>query len=265
MIRLVRAEWLKLRTTAVPWVLAVLAVVLDALFILTVFLTKPTVGGVRDRSAGYIVPHTVTQLRDLVGAGFETYLLAMLLGALCITTEFRHKTVTTAFLVMPRRAAFVTAKLVTAALGGVALAVGVLVATVIGGGAALAARGGSFAAMLHQVPAVAPGMLLVFALFAILGVGVGSLLTNQVAAITALLGWFVVAQSILIGLVHSALRWVPSGAAEAAANLSIHNGGGGSAAGFELFTWWQGALLFLGYGVAFAAVGWAVMTRRDIT
>lgn len=264
MIHLVRAEWLKLRTTAVPWVLGGIALLLDALFILTVFLTKPFVAGVRDTHAGYIVPHTVNQLRDLVGAGFETYLLAMLLGAMCITTEFRHKTVTTSFLVMPRRATFVTTKLITAALAGVVLAVVVLAATVAGGGATLVARGGSFAAMLHQVPAVAPGMILVFALFAVLGVGVGSLLTNQVAAITALLGWFVVAQSILIGLVHGALRWVPTGAAQAASNLTVRNNGG-SIAGFELFTWWQGALLLLGYGVAFAAVGWAVMTRRDIT
>jgi hypothetical protein len=52
------------------------------------------------------------------------------------------------------------------------LAVVMLVATtLIGGGITLVARGGSFSALLHQVPAVAPGMLLVFALFGILGVG----------------------------------------------------------------------------------------------
>jgi ABC-type transport system involved in multi-copper enzyme maturation permease subunit len=265
-IALVRAEWLKLRTTAVPWVLGGIALVLDALLVLTVFLTRPSFNGSPRGPGprpGFIVPHTVTQLRDLVGAGFETYLLAMLLGALCITTEFRHKTVTTSFLVVPRRAVFVAAKLITAVLVGAALAVVVLAATVGGGGAALAARGGSFVALLHQVPAVAPGMILVFALFAVLGVGVGSLLTNQVAAITALLGWFVVAQSILVGLVHSALRWVPTGAAEAAANISQRQNG--SVAGFGLFAWWQGALLILAYGIAFAVAGWAVMTRRDIT
>ena len=73
-----------------------------------------------------------------------------------------------------------------------------LVATVIGGGLTLSAQGGSFSDMVHQIPAVAPGMILVFALFAILGVGVGSVLTNQVAAIIVCLGWFLILEGILV-------------------------------------------------------------------
>ena len=52
-----------------------------------------------------------------------------------MTTEFRHKTVTTSFLVTPRRPEFVGAKLITSALLGAVLAVVMLVATLIGGGA----------------------------------------------------------------------------------------------------------------------------------
>jgi hypothetical protein len=118
--------------------------------------------------------------------------------------------------------------------------------------------------MVHQVPAVAPGMLLVFALFGILGVGIGSLLTNQVAAIVAALGWFVILENILIGLVHGAFRWVPTGAAAAAANLT-RGQGQGSATTFPVFNQWQGTLLMLGYGLLFAAVGSYFLTRRDIT
>ena len=66
------------------------------------------------------------------------------------------------------------------------------------------AQGGSFSALVHQIPAVAPGMILVFALFAILGVGVGSVLTNQVAAIIVCLGWFIILEGILVSLVHGA-------------------------------------------------------------
>ena len=69
----------------------------------------------------------------------------------------------------------------------------------IGGGITLAAKGGSFSDLVHQIPAVAPGMILVFALFALLGVGVGSLLTNQVAAIIVVLGWFLIVEGILVG------------------------------------------------------------------
>ena len=264
MIAIMRSEWLKLRTTAVPWVLTGIALIVNALLILVIFLTRPDAGPGSGSgslvSPGYTVPHTTQQLRNLVGSGFQGYLFALLLGTLIVTTEFRHKTVTTSFLVTPVRAALVAGKLLTAAVLGAVLAVVMLVATVIGGGLALAARGGSFSDMVHQIPAVAPGMILVFALFAILGVGIGSVLTNQVAAIIVVLGWFIILEGILVSLVHGAERWVPTGAATAAANLTRGRG-----INFGLFNWWQGALLMLFYGLAFATVGSLILTRRDIT
>jgi ABC-2 type transport system permease protein len=265
---IVRSEWIKMRTTAVPWVMTAIALVIDALLILVLFLSGTLNGGNGGGggggdafiSPGYTVPHTAQQLRNLVGSGFQGYILALLIGVLCITTEFRHKTVTTSFLVTPRRPVFVAGKLIIAALLGVGLAVLMVVASVIGGGITLAAKGGSFSDMIHQVPAVAPGMILVFALFALLGVGIGSVLTNQVAAIVVSLGWFIILEGILVSLVHGAARWVPTGAAAAAANLTRGRG-----ADFGLFNWWQGTLLMLLYGLAFAALGSFILTRRDIT
>ena len=54
----------------------------------------------------------------VLGSGFEGYLFALLLGTLMVTAEFRHKTVTTSFLVTPHRPRFVGAKLLTAAKAG---------------------------------------------------------------------------------------------------------------------------------------------------
>ncbi len=268
MIAIVRSEWIKMRTTAVPLVMIAIALVIDALLILVLFLSGSVNGGNGGGnggdgtfiSPGYTVPHTAQQLRNLVGSGFEGYILALLIGVLCITTEFRHKTVTTSFLVTPRRPVFVAGKLIIAALLGVGLALVMLIASVVGGGITLAAKGGSFSDLIHQVPAVAPGMMLVFALFALLGVGIGSVLTNQVAALIVSLGWFIILEGILVGLVHGAARWVPTGAATAAANLTRGRG-----AAFGLFNWWQGTLLMLLYGLAFATLGSLILTRRDIT
>ena len=257
MIAIMRSEWLKLRTTAVPWVLAGIALLVNALLILVIFLSRPDNA---PSGAGYTIPHTTQQLRNLVGSGFQGYLLALLLGTLIVTTEFRHKTVTTSFLVTPVRSLLVAGKLLTAAVTGAVLAVIMLVGTVIGGGVTLAARGGSFTDMVHQIPAVAPGFILVFALFAILGVGVGSVLTNQVAAIIVVLGWFIILEGILTSLIHSAFKWVPTGAAVAASSLTRDRG-----ADFGLFAWWQGALLMLFYGLFFAVLGSIILTRRDIT
>jgi len=257
MIPVVRSEFLKIRTTAVPWVLAGIAVLLNGLLILVIFLSQ-NYGGPGDD-----VPHTTQQLRNLLGSGFQGYLLALMLGVLLITIEFRHKTATTSFLVTPRRAVFVGGKLITAAVLGALLGVLMLVVALVGGGLTLWARGGSFSGLVHQIPAVAPGFILVFALFALLGVGIGSILTNQVAAIIVSLGWFIILEGILVSLVHSAYKWVPTGAADAASNLT--RGGGGGGLHLTLFDWWQGGLLMLLYGLGFAFVGSLLLARRDIT
>jgi ABC-2 type transport system permease protein len=264
MIALVRAEWLKMRSTMIPVTMAVVALLINALLIVATFLsrgraTRLNVGGALV-SRGYTVPHTAQQLRNLVGSGFQGYIIALLFGVLCITIEFRHQTVTTSFLVTPRRPRFVVGKLIIAAILGAGLALVMLACSVIGGGLTLAARGGSFGTLIRQVPAVAPGFILVFVLAAILGVGIGSLITNQVAAIIAALVWFLLLNNLLVNLVHEAERWVPTGAATATAQLT--RGGGAT---FGLFEWWQGALLLLAYGLAFAGAGALTMIRRDVT
>lgn len=274
MIATVRSEWLKIWTTAVPWVLGAIAIVINGLLILVYFVGHNGTGGGGSGGPGGggsgsfgngtfgipNYPHTTQQLRNLLGSGFTGYILALLLGVLIVTTEFRHKTVTTSFLVTPRRPQFVGAKLITAAVLGILLAVIMLFTAFVAGGITLVAEGGTISSLAGQIPAVAPGMILVFALFAILGVGVGSVLTNQVAAIVVCLGWFIILEGILVALVHGAERWVPTGAATAAANLTR-----GQGTHFGLFSPWQGALLMLGYGLVFAAVGSFILTKRDIT
>ena len=263
MIAVIRAEWLKLRTTSIPWVLAGIALVLTGLLMLLYFVNHGTGGPDHQGNFGLpnpAVPHTAQQLRDLLGVGVNVYVFALLLGVLIITVEFRHKTVTTSFLVTPRRPLFVAGKLLFAAISGAALALVVLTGTVVGGGIALSAKGGSFGALAAQIGAVAPGMLLVYALFAVVGVGLGSLLTNQVAAIILCLVWFLILENIIGGIWTGTARWLPGGAAQAAANVSA-----GGSRQIGLFSWWQGSLLILLYGLAFAALGSLVLTKRDIT
>lgn len=263
MIGVLRSEWLKLRSTTIPWLLSGIALVITGLLILVYFLNHGDggprhTGGFGPPTPGY--PHTEQQLRNLVGRGVNVYVFALILGVLIITVEFRHKTATTSFLTTPRRACFVLGKVVIAAPSGIALAIIVLAATVIGGGIALSATGGSFCAMAHQIGAVAPGMILVYALFAVLGVGVGSLLTNQMAAIVVCLGWFLILENIIGGIWTGTVTWLPSGAAQAASSVSSSG-----ADSIGLFSWWQGSLLILAYGLVFATVGSVVLTRRDIT
>jgi ABC-2 type transport system permease protein len=263
MTAVLRSEWLKLRTTTIPWLLTGIALVITGLFVLLYFVNHGDggpnqIGGFGPPTPN--IPHTVQQLRDVIGRGVDGYIFALLLGALIITVEFRHKTVTTSFLTTPHRTRFVMGKILIAAITGAVMAIVILVATVIGAGIALSALGGSFSAMAHQIGAVAPGMILVYALFAVLGVGVGALLTNQVAAIIVCLGWFLIVEQIIIGIWHGTSKWLPSGAASAASNVTRGRG-----MDYGLFSWWEGGLLILAYGLIIAAIGSAIMAQRDIT
>ena len=116
MIAVIRSEWLKIRTTPFPWVLAGIAIVINALLILVYFLTttgrRPGIGQQWRSTVSLrgtrLSPHhpTAPQPGRL---GIRGYLLALLLGVLIVTTEFRHKTVTTSFLVTPGVPQFVGA------------------------------------------------------------------------------------------------------------------------------------------------------------
>ncbi len=264
MIRLVRSEWLKLRTTAVPWILLGLAVLFTGLSILLSFLTGSSSNGSGNHNgATWYTPHTVDQLRNLASAGLSGDLFILLLGVLCITTEFRHKTVTDAFLITPHRGRFVASKLITAVILSIVLTV-ILVGITLGAGSiVLSIRHGSVSSFLDQFPAVVPGLLGVMILYAILGVGVGSWLTNQVAALIATLGWFLLGETLigaLLDALHAGLgRWLPESSAAALANHTARTASTG------LLPWWGGGLMLLGYGVVFALIGSLVMTRRDIT
>jgi len=264
-IALIRAEWLKLRTTAVPWVLGGIALLITGLLIVVYFANHGGNGGDNAVQPTFgpptpTIPHTVQQLRNLIGEGLVGYLFALLLGVLIITTEFRHKTVTTTFLITPRRPRMVVSKLLFAALAGIGLAILVLAVTVIGGGITIVAKGGSFSPLIHQIPAVAPGVILVFALCGLVGVGVGSLITNQVAALIVVLGWFLIVENIISGIWPGTTKWLPTGAAAAAASVTERGRND-----VLLLQWWQGSLLILAYALVFAAVGSAVLTQRDIT
>ena len=62
---------------------------------------------------------------------------------------------------------------------------------------------------------------------------------------------------MLVGFAPGIGRWLPGGAASAMSGVATANGG--------LLPVWAAALLFAGYGLAFAAAGNRFVLHRDIT
>ena len=265
--RLVRAELFKFRTTPGAWVCVAVVLLLTGLGITTSFINGSN--GVVHFSA----PTTVVGLRRLMGAGYTAAIvMAPVLGVLSITTEYRHRVLTSTLLAHPRRADVLSAKVLASALW--ALFMGVASFAMIGamGIPLLVAEGGSVAALLHQVGPVLPGMLAAYVLLAVYGMGIGTLVRNQIAGVIIALGLTLVLEPIVVAifgsLAHMDVNFLPTRATEAIAGGVAARGPGGASAvttAHVLLSWWLGAIALVIWGVGTAVVGYFTTFRRDIT
>ena len=248
MTRLVRAEFTKLRTTRLVYGLSA---AMAAFAVLTV-VVGATPAGTQGNP-----PLSADSFPMLLG-GPVTQLpaVALLLGILGMTGEFRHHTVTQTFLVTPDRGRVVAAKLVAYPLAGIALALATLATTAAVAAGWLAAKG-----ITPSLPAAPLGRMVSVTLLAaglcgLVGVGIATLVRNQVAALVGTLVWVLVVEGLLMSLLHapSLGKWLPSAAAAA-----ITNPGGGHLSQLA------GSLLLAGYALALALAGTRLVVRRDIT
>jgi len=255
-IRVIRAELLKLRTTPGPWVVVGVTVLLTALGIITAFLVS------FGNHVHFVAPVAEHRLRRLVGSGYtgEGVWMAAIIGVLCITGEYRHKVITTSLLLTPRRPELLVAKAVASVVWGIALGVVSLLFVGALGIPLLVSQGGSVSALFGQAGAVIPGLLGAFALLALFGLGFGTLIKNQVAGVLAILGIAFLIEPIITGLLPQVGRWLPSDAASAVA--------GGIARGNQtsyLLSWWLGVLVLAAWGIVPTVLGYFTTCRRDVT
>jgi hypothetical protein len=194
--------------------------------------------------------------------GFAT-LIAAVLGVIGITGEYRHLTATPTFLSVPRRGTVVGSKLVVYLVTGLLIGVVCVAAAVAIGDPWLSARGFEVDLGADSARRIILGGILSVAIYGIIGVGVGALLRNQVAAVVGIVIYLFVAEPILqaIPKVQQAYPYLPGGAASALTATSDPN----AQSPVDLLEPWQGGLLLLAYGLAFAILGSMLTVRRDVT
>jgi ABC-2 type transport system permease protein len=260
MRNLVRAELRKVVTTRMWFVLVIGGLGLVALYVSVIAFTagNTTNGGGALRSLAD--PGSV---RAVYGVPLEIgYILPLVLGVTMICGEFRHQTITPTFLATPKRSRVLAAKMVAAALIGLAIGVVFTVFSTGLGAILVAARGHAVlldtASMWRVLVLVVVGI----GIWTVFGVGFGALLKNQVAAIVTAL----VLVGIVEGLLTVALRWAHLGAVakvlpSSAANAMLRPSNVKAA---DLLPWWAGALVLLAWGLATALVGALSTMRRDI-
>lgn len=181
----------------------------------------------------------------------------LIIGILLMAGEFRHNTITSTLLITPDRKRMVGAKL--AASGIVGLALGI-VASLLTAAIALpwlAQRNVDLGAHGTDILVVLAGGIAATVLGALMGVGLGALMTNQTLAVTATLVWVLVVESLLGSFASGIGRFFPGGAASAMSSVAPPSG--------DALPFWIAGLLFTGYTLIAAEAGTRLLVRRDIT
>lgn len=241
---LVRAELLKLRTTRTLYGLTAGMAVSVALSV-----AGGIVGAGKNGEPALATPAGVAG----VLSAEQATVVAVVAGILLMAGEYRHNTATGTFLVTPERSRVVRAKLLAAALAGLVLAVTASAVNLVIALPWLVAKDVPFALVGQELPSVLIGTVCATAIYGGVGVGIGALVRNQLAAVGITLGWMLVVENLLVNLLPDVGRWLPLGAA--AALMRADTG---------LLPMWAGGVLLVGYGAVFAVAGARLVGARDV-
>lgn len=272
MIAAIRAETLKLTSTRMWWVL-LLVLIGYVLFIAGIIAGAFGALGSELAGAG-APPLDPASLPPLVysSATAVGYVLPLILGALAVTSEFRHQTLTPTFLATPRRGTVLGAKMIVLAVAGAVFGIAGAAAAIGIGAPVLELTGQSAELGNSDTWTLAGRVVLAMALWAVVGVGVGALVPNQVASIVIVLAFTQFVEPIL-RLGASVWEWsahvgnfLPGAASDALVGASIYTMAMPGGSGVDPLTWWQGGLvLLLGYAVIATVAGYLTSWRRDVT
>lgn len=249
MTRLLRAEIVKLTTVRSYWLLAI-----GTLVVIN--------GGIALIAAGTSFSPGSSPARATLALAGLAQTVALIAGALAVTGEFRHKTITPAVLITPGRVRILAAKLTTMTLAGLVFG---LMATGLAAAIALPVLAGRHIGSGidgAQLASIIAGGGVATAICAALGVGAGTMIRNQVGAIIALLGLLYVAEPLL-GLLPGAGTTVQEygiGGLVTAATATT-----GFPASSHLLGQASSTIVLAGYALAALAAGTLLLRQRDIS
>lgn len=264
----IRSELRKFFTTRLWWGMAIAMLVTAAAFA-TIFGFVYTIAPDPEAVAAGQPTGDPTQIANSVYTGGLTMGLTLMLviGIFQIGAEYRHKTITGTFLSTPVRTRAMGAKVVALFAIGALYGVLSLVGSVLAGAIVLSSRGADAFPSSEVVRTLALS-LLVLGLWALIGLGIGILIPNQVAALLISIGvvWIVEPlgsfaltfwdwgrEHVVMYLPQAATNAIVSGVTQQNANAA------------PSLQWWGGALTLAAYAAVLAGFGVWRTTRADIS
>jgi ABC-2 type transport system permease protein len=259
---LLRSELRKITSTRLWWGLLLGALAFTALQAgITAGFAGVDPGGGQPASPALDTPEAIRSV--YAAAAFAgTYIFAMILGITGMTGEYRYQTITPTFLVTPRRSRVVLVKMLAHGLVGFGYAVAGLLMALFVGGIVITIRDFPLGYDTEGLWSGAALVALAVGLWTLLGIGIGTLIRNQVAAImVAVFITFLfepIATFALDALdLDDVVKWLPTNASAALTSPGDTF--------IDYLDWWVGGLVLIGYAVVLAGLGLALTVRRDVT
>ena len=270
LVRATRAELDKIFSTRLWWILALVMFV----YVGSVAGILAGVFGGLDTSADPTAPVLdMSEIHLIIysSASAIGYVFPVLLGALSATSEFRHQTLTPTFLANPRRGQVLGAKLIAMAIVGALYGVIALISS-IGPGALILSLVGQDARLDDgNTWILAVRVILAMALWAAIGVALGTLVPNQVAVLVIVLAFTQFLEPILRSVsfiwewTAQVGQFLPGSASDALVGWSVFTSLGMMTTETVALEWWQGGLVLAAIAAVAAVLGYVTTWRKDVT
>ena len=252
---LVRSELLKIRTIRSWWAYLIVIVLLSGLAV------AGEIGSTDDANRG-----TLDFQLSLVETTWFAAVLALILAINFVTTEFRFGTVTPTFLAAPERERVIGAKTIVGVVVGIGFSLLSLVVIAAVAVPWLVAIGAETHLGAGEIGTRAAQQILLAVLWALMGVAIGTLVHNQVAALVGTLVWIFLGESLLYGLfiLLDLLGLLDRDTPAAYLPFRALDGADGTG-GEDLLEYWPAVAVSLGWIALLGAVGTLRTRRRDIS
>lgn len=241
----IRSEFLKLRTTRTAL----------GLLVGMMALTGLALWGALGSASPAELADGLTTPYGYAGVLIIVALFVLILAIRSYTDEVRHGSAVPTFLATPDRLRVLRAKAIVAgaaatvyAVAALAAGTGVIVWYLAAHGYGVTVAAGSLAELFGRA-------ILISVLWSVIGVAIGVIVRQQVAAIVGTLAWLFVAENIVGSLLPGVAHWLPGSAAGTAAGISNPD---------PLMTPLIGTLILAGWAVVAAGVAATVLSRRDV-
>jgi ABC-type transport system involved in multi-copper enzyme maturation permease subunit len=190
------------------------------------------------------------------------YIFAVILGITGMTGEYRYQTITPTLLATPRRTRVVLAKMAAHLVMGVVFGLASLVAALAVGAAVISIRGFDLGLGADRLWTSVALAVLAVAIWTLVGIGIGTLVRNQIFAILlAILVTFLIEPLLSLALgaldLEDVGKFLPTNAS--AALMAPPD------SFVEYLDWWAGGLVLLGYALVLAGLGVLLSVRRDVS